>query len=124
LAKAIVIGLALAAIAAGVIATGARGPEPREIRIVARDMTFYVDGQPEPNPTLRVCPGEIVRLVLQNEDAGMTHDFAIPGWQAATRRLEAGESATLTVTAPGRRSTESYWCRPHAAIMRGTIVVE
>lgn len=112
------------AAAAGAIVLSARGPAAREIRLVARDMTFYVEGQDEPNPTLRLRAGETVRLVLRNVDQGMTHDFAIPEWGAATGRLEGGEEATITFRAPGRPATQAYKCRPHSAMMRGTILVE
>jgi plastocyanin len=115
--------LVVAAIA-GAIALSARAPAVREIRIVARDMTFYVDGQVEPNPTLRLRPGEAVRLVLRNEDGGMTHDFAIPEWGAVTKRIESGEEAAITFRAPDGPASGSYQCRPHAAYMRGTILVE
>jgi plastocyanin len=112
-----------ALIALAAIALSARGA-PREIRIVARDMAFYLDGRPEPNPTLRLRAGETVRLTLRNEDAGMRHDFAIPGWNAATTRVESGEQAVVTFRAPDAAGSEPYTCRPHAKIMRGTIVVE
>jgi plastocyanin len=116
------IALVLAAV--GAIVLSARDSGPREIRLVARDMTFYVEGQPEPNPTLRLRAGESVRLVLRNDDAGMTHDFAVPGWKAATRRIESGEEASVTFRAPDRAASEPYTCRPHAKIMRGTILIE
>jgi plastocyanin len=112
------------AAAAGAIALSARGPAAREIRLVARDMTFYVEGQAEPNPTLRIRAGETVRLILRNDDEGMTHDFAVPEWGAVTRRLEGGEEAAITFRAPDRPVSLPYNCRPHSKIMRGTILVE
>ena len=54
-------------------------PPTHEIILVARGMTFYLDGEPgTPNPTLEVKAGERVRVVLRNQDRGMTHDFAVP----------------------------------------------
>ena len=123
MAKLLAAVLVVAA-AAGAIVLSARGPAAREIRLVARDMTFYVEGQAEPNPTLRLRAGESVRLVLRNDDAGMTHDFTIPEWGAVTRRLEAGEEAAITFRAPDRPMSQPYKCRPHSKIMRGTILVE
>lgn len=114
----------MAATAAGAIVLSARVPGPREIRVVARDMTFYLEGQADPNPTLRVRAGETVRLVFRNDDEGMTHDFAIPEWDAATRRVEGKGEASVTFRAPDRPSSHTYKCRPHSAIMRGTILVE
>jgi plastocyanin len=116
--------LFVVAAAASAIVLSARGPAVREIRLVARDMTFYLDGQAEPNPTLRIRAGESVRLVLRNEDEGMRHDIAIPEWGAVTRRLEAGEEAAITFRAPDRPMSQPYNCRPHSKIMRGTILVE
>jgi plastocyanin len=112
------------AAAAGAIVLSARGPAGREIRLVARDMTFYVEGQTDPNPTLRLRAGETVRVVLRNEDEGMTHDFAIPEWGAVTRRLDGGEQAAITFRVPDRPASQAYACRPHSKIMRGTILVE
>jgi plastocyanin len=124
LGKALAAALVVGTLAFGVIALSARGPGPREIRIVARDMTFYVEGQSDPNPTLRLRAGETVRLVLRNDDEGMTHDFAIPDWKAATKRVEGGQESTVTFRAPDHPSSQTYRCRPHSAIMRGTILVE
>ena len=47
----------------------------REIHLVARDMTYYLDGQNDPNPTLHISRGEHVRIRLSNRDPGMSHDF-------------------------------------------------
>ena len=121
--KLIAIVFVIAALA-GAIVLSARGPAAREIRLVARDMTFYVEGQADPNPTLRIRAGETVRLILRNEDEGMRHDFAIPEWGAVTRRLEAGEEAAITFRAPARPGPQPYNCRPHSKTMRGTILVE
>jgi plastocyanin len=116
--------LVLVALASGAIALSARGSGPREIRMVVRNMTFYIEGQSDPNPTLRLRAGETVRLVLRNDDAGMTHDFAIPDWKAATKWIEGGQEATVTFRAPDQRSSQTYNCQPHALMMRGTILVE
>ena len=100
-------------------------PSPREIRIVVRDMTFYVEGQDEPNPTLRVGAGEQIRLVLRNEDRGMSHDFAVSSWQVMTPLLNApGAEAVVEFRVPQRRGSYTYGCKPHATIMQGTIQVE
>jgi plastocyanin len=124
LGKVLAAVLVIVALATGAIALSARGSGPREIRIVARDMTFYVEGQTDANPTLHLRAGETVRLVLRNDDEGMTHDFAISDWKAATKRIEAGEEAVVTFRVPDQPSAQSYKCRPHSAIMRGTILVE
>jgi plastocyanin len=120
LTSVIVVG----AIVFGAIALSARGPAPREIRVVVRDMNFYVDGRTDENPTLRLRAGETVRVVLRNEDEGMKHDFAIPGWNTATRRIESGEEASVTFRVPDGAASQSYTCRPHSSIMQGTIQIE
>jgi plastocyanin len=124
LGKVLAAGLVLGALAIGAIALSARDSGPREIRLVARDMTFYLEGQADPNPTLHLHAGETVRLVLKNDDAGMTHDFAIPDWKAATKRIEGGEESAVTFRVPDQRSSQTYKCRPHSRIMQGTILVE
>ncbi len=98
---------------------------PREIRLVARDMAFYVDGQDVPNPTLKLHAGEEVRVVVSNADAGMAHDFGVSAWDVRTPLLTARASqAAVVLHAPRARGSHEYTCGPHSAIMRGTIEVE
>ena len=101
-------------------------PDPvREIRIVARDMTFYVDGNQTPNPTLRVRAGEQIRVVLRNEDPGMTHDFSVTAWDLATKTLtHKGEWDAVVFHVPAQRGTIAYQCTPHSELMKGTITIE
>jgi plastocyanin len=97
----------------------------REIRLVVRNMTFYVEGEMEPNPTLIVRAGEQVRVVVRNDEPGMRHDFAVRAWDIGTRMLEdRGEAATVTFRVPAARGDHTYLCTPHAKKMRGTIRVE
>src|SRR5262249_19859201 len=63
-----VLLLALAGAATIPIVARSRSAAVREVRLVARGMTFYADGGATPNPTLRVKRGEHVRIVLRNED--------------------------------------------------------
>ena len=101
-------------------------PDPvREIRVVVRDMAFYVDGGVEPNPTITVRAGEQVRLRLRNEDAGMRHDFAIKEWTVGTKVLEErGEEDSIRFRVPDQQGTQKYQCTPHSTMMSGTIRVE
>lgn len=96
----------------------------RDIRLVVRDMTFYLEGSPEPNPTLTFRAGEQVRVVLKNEDAGMDHDFAVAAWQTKTKVLEGRGEDSILIKVPATKGTESYTCTPHSQLMRGTIRVE
>jgi plastocyanin len=97
---------------------------PREIRLVARDMTYYLEGAAEPNPTLRLRAGETVRLVLRNEDRGMKHDFTVPEWSAATPLIRGQRETAVVLTAPSPGARATYHCTPHEETMRGTIIVE
>jgi plastocyanin len=98
--------------------------EVRDVRLVVRDMSFYVEGSKEPNPTLTFRAGEQVRIVLRNEDAGMDHDFSVVAWQAKTKLLEGRGEDTVLIKVPSSKGTESYTCTPHSEMMRGTIRIE
>jgi hypothetical protein len=78
----------------------------REIVLVARDMSFYVEGDTaHANPVLEVKAGETVRVVLRNQDRGMLHDIAVPVVGAATAPVKFEDEASFTFTAPKRRGT-------------------
>lgn len=102
-------------------------PAPRTLTLEARGMSFYLAGDPAPNPRLTVSSGETVKLVLRNEDAGMAHDVAVPsfdGVRMATRPLRhAGESAEITFRAPGAPGDYAYVCTFHSRMMRGVLEV-
>jgi plastocyanin len=118
--------------AAALIAVAAIVPRVRssdadavhDIRLVARDMAYYLDGQQEPNPTLRISRGERVRIRLINRDPGMTHDFGVRAWNAGTRLIATQQEAVVEFTAPVQSGDASYACTPHGEMMRGTIRVE
>ena len=98
--------------------------EVREIRLVALDMTYFVEGQADPNPTLRVSRGERVRIRLINRDPGMTHDFGVRAWHAGTVLVANQGEAVVELTAPLQSGDVAYACTPHGEMMRGTIRVE
>ena len=96
----------------------------REIRVIAKDMAFYLDGDAKTaNPAIEAKPGETLRIVLVNRDRGMTHDFAVPAAGAATDAIESNEDAAVTFEVPDRPGTYEYVCRPHLAMMKGAIIV-
>jgi plastocyanin len=107
----------------GVLSGAANDPSVREIHLVARDMTFYVDGQDAPNPTLYARPGERIRIILRNTDAGMSHDFAVRSWSVNTRLLKGKAQDSIEFTVPDTRGAHAYSCSPHAEMMGGTILV-
>jgi plastocyanin len=97
---------------------------PREIVLVARDMAFYLEGDDSPNPTLRLRPGEEVRLTLVNRDRGMRHDLAIASLGIGTAVLPGdGSSQTIRLRAPAQAGIYDYLCRLHIQTMRGLLEV-
>ncbi len=96
----------------------------REITLVARGMAFYIDGDPTPNPTISVNAGETVRVVLKNQDRGMTHDFAVPAVDAGMRLVNWNEEDDVTFDVPSTPGTYEYFCNPHRLMMRGMIQVD
>lgn len=99
-------------------------PPTREITLVARGMAFYLEDDPQtPNPVIGVRAGERIRVVLRNEERGMTHDFAVKGLDAAMNPIRWNESSDIVIDIPGQPGTYEYVCRPHSLMMRGEIRV-
>jgi hypothetical protein len=102
-------------------------PEPRELTLIARGMAFYLPGDPTPNPRLTAGRGETLRITLRNEDRGRAHDLAIPSragaWKSTPVLRRAGESADLTLRAPGEPGRYEYLCNLHSRMMRGVLEV-
>jgi copper binding plastocyanin/azurin family protein len=127
--RALLVGFLVLAVAGGVVLAvqAAVRPEPRQVTLIARDMAFYLPGDPIPNPRLLVARGEEVRLVLRNGDHGIPHDLALPtgdGERKSTRQIRgAGESAVLTFRAPEAPGELEYVCTLHARMMRGVLEV-
>jgi plastocyanin len=119
-----VAGLALVLIVTALLPVMSKAPA-REVRLVVRGMAFYVEGEPNtPNPTIRVRAGETVRVLLRNDDRGLTHDFAVPALGAALDPIRTDQTDTVTFDVPRESGTYQYVCRPHMVMMRGTIIVE
>jgi plastocyanin len=96
----------------------------REVHLVVKGMAFYLeDDLQTPNPTIEVKAGERVRVMLRNEDRGMTHDFVVPALGAVLKPIGWNESGTVVLDAPSQLGTYQYVCRPHSLMMRGTIRV-
>jgi plastocyanin len=112
-----------------VASLGARD-DVREIRLVARDMTYYVDTgsdgdtADDPNPTLRFKAGEQIRIAFRNDDRGMSHDFTIRAWGVSTKVLNGKGDDSITFRVPEDTKSVRYVCTPHAGMMSGQIVVE
>lgn len=95
----------------------------REFVLVARDMAFHARSGNVANPVLDVKAGETIRVVLRNDDRGMTHDFAVPSAGVGMKRLEWNEDGAVTFQAPKTPGTYDYVCRPHLLMMKGTLRV-
>ena len=120
-----VIGIVVLAATLLPMVASSQGDDVHEIRLVVRDMNFYVEGESQPNPTLNVRAGEKVRLMLTNDDPGMRHDFVVADWDVATRVLDdRGQQDSVTFDAPANPGDHVYHCTPHAKMMRGTIRVQ
>jgi FtsP/CotA-like multicopper oxidase with cupredoxin domain len=98
--------------------------DTREIHLVVRDMTYYIDGHDVPNPTLHVRRGERIRIRLTNRDLGMSHDFGVRAWQRGTGLIDGPGEAAVEFVAPRTPGEETYSCTPHGEMMRGTIRIE
>ena len=60
-------------------------------------MTYYADGTDDPNPPIRLVPGEQVRVTFRNDDRGMLHDFGIPAFGVGTGIVEFGTEKSFDV---------------------------
>ena len=100
---------------------------PREVVIVAEDMSFTVSSQNLEgikNPTLNFNSGEKISILFRNNDPGIRHDLIIEGLGIKTSILSYGESERIILTVPDNVGTKSYYCTFHKLMMKGLIVIE
>ena len=96
----------------------------REVALVVKGMAFYLESDlTTPNPTIEVKAGERVRVVVRNQDRGLTHDFAVPAIGAVTNDIPWNQSDELVFDVPDEPGIYEYVCQPHRLMMRGTIRV-
>ena len=107
----------------GAFAVALTRPAPREVTLVARGMAFFLENGDLPNPTLTFKTGERVRIVLRNEDRGISHNLSVPSVKAEFAPIGWNQSAEVVFEVPETPGTYEYWCRPHMMMMRGTIIV-
>lgn len=96
----------------------------REVTLVVKGMAFYLDSDlTTPNPTIEVKAGERVRVVVRNQDRGLTHDFAVPVIGAVMHEIPWNQSDEVVFDVPDKPGIYEYICQPHRLMMRGTIRV-
>jgi plastocyanin len=118
-----VVALAVAMVVGALLPVMTKAPV-REIVLVARNMAFYLDGDfTHPNPDIEVKAGEQLRVVVRNEERGMTHDFAVPAAAAGVDPLEWNDRGEVTFEVPATPGTYEYLCRPHMLMMKGVLKV-
>ena len=120
----VVIAAVIVAALLPIIGASREADQAREVRFVVRDMTYYFEGENQPNPTLKVRAGERIKLVLRNEDEGMQHDFRVRAWDIGTRMIDGRGQESVTFTIPQLRGAHDYSCTPHPSSMRGVIEIE
>ena len=108
----------------GALGVALTRPAPREVTLVARGMTFYLENGTQPNPTLTFKAGERVRIVLRNEDRGISHNLSVPSVRAEFAPIGWNQTSDVVFEVPDTPGTYEYWCRPHMMMMRGTIIVQ
>ena len=103
----------------------AAGPAdgPREIKLVTRNMAFYLEGSDVRNPVLTMRAGEALRVVLRNEDIGITHSFEVGTWDQAVLSAKGGLTEAAVIEIPNHPGQYEYVCGPHPALMRGVVEV-
>jgi FtsP/CotA-like multicopper oxidase with cupredoxin domain len=102
---------------------GARSLEPREVIVIARQMSFYVGDGATVNPIIQVAPGERIRITLINADPGFDHDFAVRAWDVRTPVLHGEGRTSLVIQAPDTPGAVTYVCSLHDSMMKGTLEV-
>ena len=118
--------VAIAMLAGGIVLLKGMSPDGqvREVRLVVRNMTYFVEGTTEPNPTLRVPRGSRLRIVLTNDDSGYSHNLVVSSLAIQTPLIAKGRSQTIEVSGPDLPGVHTYSCGPHAEMMRGNIAIE
>ena len=102
--------------------TEAPGAEAVTVNLIAKDLKFD-------KPELSFPAASNVKLVFDNQDAGIQHNVAIFSEQDPTNQVFTGEifsgvaTKTYTFTAPGEPGTYGFRCDVHPTEMKGTVEV-
>jgi hypothetical protein len=116
--------LLMVTLLAGVAIALRAGSEEIELTLIARDMAFYLEGDPRPNPTLELGRGQRVRIHFINEDRGVVHDLWLPDLGISTAPLPGdGSAETLSFRTPEKELDSSYACTRHMAMMTAALEI-
>src|SRR5262249_10522592 len=108
----------------GVLLWRGHHDRPRVLTLTCRNMAYYVEGDSTPNPPLTFVLNERIELHLVNHDTpGVLHDVAIDPLNVATDLMQPGQRTVVTFHVTNRPGAYEYYCRPHAAVMRGPLDV-
>lgn len=126
----ILAGAAIVALIVAVApaATG-QTPQPTEFTVTGHDeggeFWFEVEGNEERNPEIVLAAGEEYTVTFENVGQQVHNLHFGGGIDEATELLQAGQSATLTFTAPDEIGEDAfYWCDPHRGLgMEGPLSV-
>jgi plastocyanin len=123
--RAVLIAVAFVAVGLTALMPAVATPRtgPREIVLVVRNMAFYLEGSKEPNPAIVVKASEDVRIIVKNQDPGITHALAIASLRASIDRIEPGTTQGIQFRAPGKPGRYVYVCPPHAQMMKGVLLI-
>jgi plastocyanin len=97
-------------------------PNVKTFQISADNFKFVMNGVD--NPEIRVKQGDKVRIELTNTNG--FHDWKLDEFNAATKRLNTGQSDVIEFVAD-KNGTFEYYCSvgEHRAMgMKGTFIVE
>ena len=115
--------LALGGLFAFFLPLGARSLEPREVVVIARDMSFHLGDGVTAKPIIQMASGERIRITLINADPGFDHDFAVKAWSINTPVLHGEGRTSVVIQAPDEPGRATYVCSMHESMMKGTIEV-
>jgi plastocyanin len=118
------IGVLVALMLVAALLPAVSSTPTRDVTLVVKGMAFYLESDLNTaNPTIDVKAGERVRVVVKNQDRGLTHDFAVPAVGAVMKEITWNQRGRLVFTVPTQPGTYEYVCQPHRLMMKGMIRV-
>jgi len=88
-----------------------------EVNIIIEHMAFTPDTE-----TLSIKEGDTIRLIIHNEDVGMTHAFEIEELNIRMRNIHYSETVSVDIDVDDLSDQLDYACQNHF-LMEGTILL-